>query len=145
MSNSYQNAAFQFLYPEDWTLDESRTEDGLTISLQSPYSMFVFINCYEEAVDAQDVADQALDTMVQEYTELDSEPVHETIGDVPAVGHDVNFFSLDLTNTCWIRAFSVGGQTVLIFAQTNDLDLEQGELAFRAICASLKLSTSGAL
>jgi hypothetical protein len=150
MNNIYQNAAFEFLYPDNWRLDESRTEDGLTISLQSPYSMFVFVNCYEKPLDekpldAQDVADQALETMVQEYTELDSEPVSETIGDIPAVGHDVNFFSLDLTNTCWIRAFSAGDHTVLIFAQTNDLDLDQGEMAFRGICASLKLSTSGAL
>jgi hypothetical protein len=143
--NGYQNAALEFLYPESWQLDESRTEDGLTISLQSPYSMFVFVNCYENPLEVQDVADQALETMLQEYAELDSEPVQEKIGELPAVGYDVNFFSLDLTNTCWIRAFSAGQRTVLIFAQTSDLDLDQAEMAFRGICASLKPGTAGAL
>jgi hypothetical protein len=141
MSNSYHNAAIQFLYPDGWKLDETRTRDGLTISLQSPYSMFVFVNCYESPVGAQEVADQALETMEEEYLELDSDPLCETIADVAAVGYDVNFFSLDLTNTCWIRALSSGKHTVLIFAQTSDLDLARGEPAFRAICASLKLGT----
>jgi hypothetical protein len=145
MNHTYHNDMCEFSYPDNWSLDESRTEDGLTISLQSPYSMFVFVNCYEDPVDAQDVADQALEAMRQEYEELDFESVSERIGSVPAVGHDVNFFSLDLTNTCWIRAFSAGDHTVLIFAQTNDLDLDQGETAFREICASLKLVNSGAV
>jgi hypothetical protein len=141
MANSYQNAVLQFAYPDGWALDETRTGDGLTISLQSPYSMFVFVNCYDAPVSAQQVADQALETMKDEYAELDCEGVKEMIDGVMAVGHDINFFSLDLTNTCWIRAFSAGKQTVLIFAQTSDLDLERGETAFRAICASVKLGT----
>jgi hypothetical protein len=145
MSNSYHNAAVEFLYPDDWRLDEVRTEDGLTVSLQSPYSMFVFVNSYEAPVDPQQVADQALETMQEEYTDMDFEAVRDTIADAPAVGHDVNFFSLDLTNTCWIRAFSAGKHTVLIFAQTNDLDLDRGEQAFRGICSSLKLGSSGTL
>jgi hypothetical protein len=141
MVNSYSNSSVQFLFPEGWNVDENRTGEGLTVSLQSPYSMFVFVNCYDKPMDAEEVADQALETMQQEYDDLDSEEIRETIANCPAVGHDVNFFSLDLTNTCWIRALTWNKQTVLVFAQTNDLDLERAELAFRGICASLKLGT----
>ena len=144
MSLSYQNKLFEFLYPDGWKLDETRSGDGLTVSLQSPFSMFAFINIYDRALEAKNLADQALETMAEEYEDLDADPVSEMISDLPAVGHDVNFFSLDLTNTCWIRAFTSGSYSMLIFAQTNDLDLEQGEAAFRGICASLKLGTSGA-
>ena len=70
---------------------------------------------------------------------MDSDPVAEKIADQAAVGHDVSFFSLDLTNTCWIRAFSAGDHSVLMFAQTSDMDLERGEQAFRGICTSLKI------
>ena len=31
----------------------------------------------------------------------------ETLAGMPAVGYDVDFFALDLTNTCWIRSFGV--------------------------------------
>jgi hypothetical protein len=86
------------------------------------------------------VADEALEAMRGEYPGLDLSPVSETIAGRPAVGFDVNFFSLDLTNTCWIRAFSSAGRTVLIFAQTNDLELEQGERGFRAVCESIDLA-----
>jgi hypothetical protein len=142
MNNCYENPAIQFLYPENWELTESRNRDGLTVSLQSPYSMFLFLTYYERAVAADELADEALQTMSDEYPELDSDAVSERIADQPAVGHDVSFFSLDLTNTCWIRAFSAGGHSVLIFAQTSDLDLKRAEQAFRGVCASLKLDMS---
>lgn len=142
MNHTYQNPTIEFLYPEGWSVDESRTADGLTVSLQSPYSMFVFLNYYDDAMESQELADQALETMEQEYAELDADPISESIGGLPAVGYDVNFFSLDLTNSCWIRAISASDRTILIFAQTNDLDLEQGESAFRSICASLKIRTA---
>lgn len=138
MSLSYENPTFQFLYPDGWELDEIRSSDGLTINLQSPFSMFAFVTVYDRLQPPAQLADQALQTMAEEYDELDSEPVKEMIAALPAVGHDVNFFSLDLTNTCWIRALEKGGRSMLIFAQTSDLDLERGEMAFRAICASLK-------
>ena len=63
----------------------------------------------------------------------------ETIANLPAVGHDVNFFSLDFTNTCWIRAFGTSHGTVVLFAQTNDQYLETGERVFQAICESLRV------
>ena len=140
MSLSYHNKLFEFLYPDGWALDEARTGEGFTVSLQSPYSMFVLVSYYDAVLDPKKLADQALETMTEEYDELDSVPISVSIAKLPAVGHDVNFFSLDLTNTCWIRAFISGSHSVLIFAQTSDLDLERGELAFRGICASLKFS-----
>ena len=144
MSNAYHSAAIHFVYPDNWELNEMRTRDGMAVNLQSPYSMFLFVNFYDKALPPEELVDEALQTMAQEYPELDSNAVAEMIADQPAVGHDVSFFSLDLTNTCWIRAFSSGEHAVLIFAQTNDLDLEQGEMAFRCICTSLKLSTTDA-
>ena len=141
MSSTYQNAVIRFHYPELWELNESRSGDGLTVSLQSQYSMFLFLTCYDRVVAQQELSDEALDTMSEEYSELDSDGVVEQIAGQPAVGYDVNLFSLDLTNTCWIRAFSAGNHSVLIFAQTSDFDLDRAEQAFRGVCASLKMST----
>jgi hypothetical protein len=57
----------------------------------------------------------------------------------PAIGHDIRFTSLDLTNTCWTRSFYAGAGTVLVMCQLNDLDLEAYEQVLRAICASLQV------
>jgi len=144
MSQTYSCPTFEFLFPDGWEVAESQSREGLTVNLQSPYSMFVFVNCYNREMKPEALADQALKTMAEEYDELDSVPISESIAGRPAVGHDVNFFSLDLTNTCWIRTFNSGRHSILIFAQANDLDLQQSELAFRGICASLKLNTDRA-
>ena len=139
MSSVYRNSRLSFAYPENWAVDESQTDDGLTVSLQSPDLMFVIVTVYEHSRTPVEIADEALDAMRDEYPDLESSPVREVIAKRTAVGHDVNFFSLDLTNTCWIRSLSAGDQSVLIFAQTNDSYLETGEQVFRAICASLEI------
>ena len=54
-----------------------------------------------------------------------------------AVGHDIQFFSLDLTNTCWTRSIDSAIGTLLVLCQSNDLELEEYEPVLRAICASL--------
>jgi len=140
---SYQGAHFQFLYPDGWTIEENPSQGGVTVNLQSPYSMFVFLRYFDQGVVAQELADEALASMAEEYPELDSDTAMETIAGTPATGHDVSFFSLDLTNTCWIRALSFANHALLVFGQISDLDLDRGELAFRGICASLKLGRSG--
>ena len=56
-----------------------------------------------------------------------------------ARGHDISFFSLDLTNTCWTRSFYSGAGTVLVLCQANDLELDDYEPVLRAICASLEV------
>ena len=67
MSQGYDNAAIHFLYPDNWELNESRSSDGLTLSLQSPYSMFLFLNYYDRSVAPEELADEALQTMADEY------------------------------------------------------------------------------
>jgi len=57
----------------------------------------------------------------------------------PAIGHDIRFISLDLTNTCWTRTFYSSEGTVLVLCQANDLELEQHEPVLRAICESLEV------
>ena len=64
-------------------------------------------------------------------------PQVDTLAGQMAVGHDIQFFSLDLTNTCWTRSIDSAAGVVLVLCQTNDLELEQYEPVLRAICASL--------
>src|SRR5207302_3445412 len=47
-------------------------------------------------------------------------PALETINGHRAVGHDVEFISLDMTNSCTIRCFRTPRRTVLLFGQWSE-------------------------
>jgi hypothetical protein len=56
-----------------------------------------------------------------------------------AIGHDVEFFSLDMAITCWTRAFFGVAGTVLILCQVSDIDQQEYELVLLALCKSMRL------
>ena len=85
-----------------------------------------------------ELADTALDALREDYPDLEADEQVDTLAGQMAVGHDIRFFSLDLTNTCWTRSFYSARGTVLVMCQTSDLELEKNEPVLRAICASLQ-------
>jgi hypothetical protein len=128
-----------FQYPENWRLDREATDDGWTVLLQSPDTAFLVVSYDPNLPTTEEMAETALEALREDYPELEAEPHVDTLAGQMAVGHDVRFFSLDLTNTCWIRSFYGDAGTVLVMCQSNDLELEQNEPILRAICASMRV------
>jgi hypothetical protein len=137
MSARFESDGVGFLYPENWDFNRVETESGWTVSVQSPETAFLMVSYDAEMPDAELMADTALDALRSEYPGRADEPAVEPFAGQRAVGHDVRFFSLDLTNTCWMRSFYSGTGTVLVFWQANDLELDRVGPVLRAICASL--------
>lgn len=129
----------QFRYPENWQLVREETEDGWTVSVQSPETAFLTISVCTSMPAPEEVVEKALETMREEYPELEAEDVVGSMAGQPALGHDIRFFSLDLTNTAFTRCFYSAYGTVLLLCQFNDLEIETNEPVLRAICASLKV------
>jgi hypothetical protein len=126
MTGNYDDHGIRFEYPEDWELEV--TDDGpvSTVSIQSPAGLaFALVTVDESCPDPDEVADEALAAMREEYPNLDASPARETIGGQEAIGHDVEFFTLDMTNTCTIRCFRTPRRTVLVFGQWSDIDTEE--------------------
>src|SRR5262245_18271443 len=140
MAAMFEEDGIRFLYPENWALEREETESGWTVSLQSKDTAFFVLSFDPEMPEPTLMAQTALEALRGEYEELESEDCAETVAGQPAVGHDVRFFSLDLTNTCWIRSFHAGRGTVLAMWQINDLEADRNEPVLRAICASLKVA-----
>ena len=136
----FREDGITFRYPESWRLDREPMENGWTVLVQSPQTAFVVVSFDPNLPTTEEMAATALEALREDYPELDAEPAVETLAGQMAVGHDVRFFSLDLTNTCWIRSFYSGTGTVLVMWQINDLDLDQHEPVLRAICASIKVA-----
>ena len=139
MTKQFNEDGVSFRYPSDWTLEREDGEHGWTVSLQSPDTAFAVISCDEEMPDTGEVAEVVLDALKADYPDLDAEPCVDTLAGQMAVGHDIQFISFDLTNTCWTRSFYSDAGTILVMCQTNDLELEKNEPALRAICASLSV------
>ena len=140
MSAHFEQDGIKLQYPENWELQREDSETGWTISLQSPATAFLVLSFDADMPDMEVMAEAALEVLRADYEDLEADDSVETIAGQPAVGHDVRFFSLDLTNTCWIRSFYTSQGTVLIMWQINDLELPKLEPVLRAICASIEVA-----
>jgi hypothetical protein len=137
MNQHYQADGVSFRYPDNWRLDREESADGWTVLLQSPGTAFLTLTCDQSGASTEEIAAAALEALREEYPALEASPQVDTLAGQMAVGHDIEFFSLDLTNTCWTRSIDSAAGTLLVLCQTNDLELEEYEPVLRAICASL--------
>jgi hypothetical protein len=139
MAALFEEDGIGFSYPENWDLQREESDSGWTVTVQSPETAFFILSLDADMLEMELMSQTALDALKGEYPDLEADDCVETLAGQPAVGYDVRFFSLDLTNTCWIRSFYTERGTVLVMWQINDLELERTERVLRAICASLKV------
>ena len=135
----FEGQGLRFSYPENWHLEEGQTEQGWSVTVQSPGTAFLLVNIQADRPSVQQVLDTALAALREDYADLEADTATERIAGRSARGHDIQFFSLDLVNSCWIRSFRAGDRTILILCQTNDLELETAEPVLRAIRASMEV------
>jgi hypothetical protein len=139
MMSEFEDDGLFFRYPDTWRLEREDTDGGWTVSLQSPGTAFLLLTVNEEMPSVERMTEAALSALREEYPDLEADECVDSLAGRPAVGHDIRFFSLDLTNTCWTRSFYSSRGTVLVLCQSNDLELETTEPVLRAICASLEV------
>jgi hypothetical protein len=139
MAQQFHDGAVRFRYPENWTLERQETENGWTVSVQSPDTAFLMLCMREDMPSTNCLCDAALDALKEEYGDIEVESCVESVAGQPAVGHDIHFFAFDLPNSCWTRSFHSPQGTVLLLYQINDLELERNEPVLKAICASLEV------
>jgi hypothetical protein len=139
MTALFERDGIRFRYPETWRLEREETDTGWTVSLQGPGTAFLLLSLDEGMPDVNQVAETVLATLREDYPELEADECVDSVAGQPAVGHDIRFFSFDLTNTCWTRSFYGAGGTILLMWQVNDLELEENEGILRAIGASVEV------
>jgi len=119
---TYDEEGLRFEHPSDWELETTDDEGVRTVAAQEPDGLgFVIITVDPSRPDPAAAAAAALEAMREEYPDLDSAPVLESINDHAATGHDVEFMALDLTNSAIIRCFRTPSRTILAFGQWTDL------------------------
>jgi hypothetical protein len=140
MIQSFERDGVRFQYPGNWTVeatDGGPDEGGWTVSVQSPETAFLLVSLRPDADDPAQLADQTLEALRADYQELDSENVVETLGGVVAIGHDIDFLTVDTPITCRTRCLETPAGPLLLLAQTSEYDRPRNDPVLRAICASL--------
>jgi len=141
MPARFDENGIRFQYPENWEMDRQETDGGWTVSVQSPGTAFFMVSFDGDMPEPQAMADTAQEALRSEYPALESEEASERLAGRAAVGHNVRFFSLDLTNTVWLRSFSCDEGTVLVMWETNDLELDRIGPVLEAMCVSLQVGS----
>jgi|SRR4051794_6663553 len=139
MAATFADGGIRFKYPENWRLEREDTDSGWTVSLNSPGTAFLLLSFRDDMPSTDQMAETALAALREDYPELEADERVEDVAGQPAVGHDIQFFSLDLINTCWTRSFYSPSGTLLLLCQSSDLELAANEPVLRAICASLEV------
>ncbi len=128
-----------FQYPDNWQLAREEAENGWTVAIHSPETAFLLVTLDRDMPEIEVMLETALETLRSEYPGLEADDVVESLAGQPALGHNIRFFALDLTNTCCTRSFMCDEGTILVMWQANDLELDEVEPVFRAVCASLRV------
>ena len=139
MPQLFHEDGIRFQYPDSWQLTREDAENGWTVSVQSPETAFFMLTFDQGMPDPDLVVETVLEALRADYPDLEAEDALESIAGQPALGHNITFFSLDLTNTAGTRCFYADTGTILLMWQANDLELAQMELVFKAMCASLRV------
>ena len=139
MPSVFDNSVIRFQYPENWQVDRQETDEGWTISVQSPETAFLLISCYVERPAVQEVLDASLVAMKQDYPELEAEPATGRQSEHATKGYDINFLSLDTVNSCQLRSFRTRSSTFLLLTQSSSFDKAIMVAVLEAIQTSLEL------
>jgi len=139
MAGVFRKDGIRFQYPENWTMTREDAENGWTVSVQNKETAFFMLTFDSQMPEVGLVAETVLDALRADYPDLEAEDALESIAGQPALGHNIRFFSLDLTNTCCTRSLYSETGTLLLMWQASDLEFENVEPIFQAICKSLKI------
>lgn len=137
--HTFDRDGVAFRYPENWTLDAEDGGDGWTVTLSSPETAFLLVSLRPDADDPQQVADEALAALKAEYAQLDAAGVVESLAGLPAVGHDIDFLTLDAAVVCWTRCIDTTAGPLLVMGQTSEYDRAANEPVLTAIRASVAI------
>ena len=139
MLGHFQKDGIELRYPNTWHAELEEVGDSWTLVLQSPEMAFLLVSLRPDAVDATHLADEALEALRTEYPQLEVQAALGQCAGQLAIGHDLEFITVDTCITCWTRCLEASAGPLLLMGQTSDYDHDRNEGILQAICRSLTL------
>jgi hypothetical protein len=148
MISYFDRDGLQFQYPNNWKLeleesglefDEDAAVVAWTAVLQSGDLAFLLVSLRPDAASASELADQTLAALREEYPELDATNVVVSFAGLPAIGHDIDFLTLDTAIVCRTRCVDTLAGPLLVMTQVSEFDRDKNELVLDAMCQSMRI------
>ena len=138
MPATFDQHGLRFEYPDNWSVDQGEDIDAnQQVVVSSPHTAFWQLTTHPPATELEPLFDEVLAALRSEYQEIEVELASEVVEGRLVTGFTVNFFFLDLTNTCWLRGIETASANYLLICQAEDREFAQVELVFRAMLASV--------
>ena len=137
-TETYSNHGIRFLYPSRWTISEEADGETQSVTVSSEETSFWTIWLVPERPEPEELIASAVRAFEEEYDNLDQYRAEGELCDCPALHCDLEFVSLELINSAFLRAFRTGRYSVLILAQGTDHELEYAREELDAITDSLE-------
>ncbi len=138
LDTNFEKGFFRMAYPSSWKKEFQDAEASWQLSLQGPGTAFIVIAADLDA-GVDEMLEAALQTLKDDYPELEYETATGEICGAPSKVVEVRFFSFDFSNLCRLEAIPSEEGTILFLFQCNDFDAEEIEPVFESIRASMSL------
>ena len=138
MTAVFDQHGVRFQYPQNWQLQESRSDNGaLEVSVAAPSGAFWSLVVFDRLADKQSLLEQIVASLDEQYDSLEKTPASDEIAGIPMSGYDIFFYCLDLLVTTHLRMADVGEYSLMLMYQAENREFDQQELVFQAITTSL--------
>lgn len=138
MIEKFEHSGVSFQYPANWSIEFDVDGDDWNASVQSPATPVLMVT-HSKGGDPAAMADEALESLEEDYDELDSEIAIEKLAGQTAVGHDIDILTLDTPVVVKVRALATKTGGLLLLWQFSERDRDHYEPVFHAIVASITL------
>ena len=139
MPAEFQRDGIQFLYPENWKLDLQIPSENIVcaLSLEAPSGAIWSVNVEQGLRDRQELVAKILETLRDEYDEVEAEPYTGRIGDYETVGYEMYFYCIELVVKSVVQCYHTKDRTFLVMTQAESRDHDELDPVFGALAASL--------
>lgn len=140
MSKLYSARGMLFRYPDDWMVGEESSENEIAITARpiDDSTAFWSLTLLADRPDPREALASVLEAFEEEYDDLDVYTADEPVARREALGRDLEFVCLELTNSAFVRVFQTAEATVVLLYQATDYELDTHEEALKEITASLE-------
>lgn len=142
MNRVFEGHGIRFEYPEDWILHEQSTPEEVSITINSPETSFWSLTLLLDRPDPYRVIETVIDTLREEYSDVDIYSSEDRLGDLRTVARDVDFVCHELIGSAFVRAAVIPGFTLLVLYQGADFELEETQSILERVSKSLSWDVS---
>jgi len=136
---TFTRAGISFKYPADWAVERDESGGGWTATVQSKGTAFFMLSLQPDAEVPIRLAEETLAALKAEYPGVEADEVVEPVAGLPAVGHDLEFLTLDTTTSAFTRCLDTLDGPLLAMGQTGGYDYAEHWPVLLAIKETLKV------